>query len=370
MNIFIWGTGNFGHYIWEQIKCREDIKVKYFLDSNKEKWGTKIDNIAIISPDMIRKFYCENDVILMAFTNSIRIFEWFENQIFKVGFVRNRVFESKMKLGHNLLEDRNILWNDDAILEKPMLQSLETNIVDGCNLNCRGCSHFSNLFRKDEKVDFETFCNDLTQIANHVYIYRFNMLGGEALLNDRIVEYIDFAANLMPYTDIELISNGLLIPNQSEAFFECCKKNDIVIGISGYKPTLRMKDKIVQVLEEHGVNYIFRQQVDDFGKNIDLSGNNIAEETVKRCRENRCHFMRRGKIYKCPFEALGNKLFSYFDIDIQIDGGIDIYDDGLEWKQAVKILHDNPVEACRYCGKEERIEWKIANVPMLEDWIV
>lgn len=371
MNILIWGTGKFALYIYQQVVSRKNIEVKYFIDSNCEKWGKTIDEISIISPNEIGNYYCENDVILIAFTNGIDIFEnVVADNNFKVGCIRNRVFEAQLLLSEDILCDTNILWSDASYLDKPMLHSLETNIEDGCNLNCRGCSHFSNLFQRGEKVPFNTFCRDLKKISENVFIYRFNMLGGEALLNEQLEEYIAYVAELMHHTDIELITNGLLIPKQSKSFFECCKKYDVTIGISGYRPTLAMKDNITKILDENEIVYIFRNAVEDFGKNVDLSGKNDIQTSFKRCRENRCHFMRQGKIYKCPFEALGNKLFSHFHVDAKIEGGIDIYNPDLNWVQVVGSLHNDPVDACRYCGMEERIEWRIANNPVIEDWII
>lgn len=371
MNILIWGTGKFALYILKQIRQRENVVVKHFIDSNCEKWGEKIDGISVVSPDNIRNYCSENEVILIAFTNGIDIFDRITIcNTYKVGFIRNRVFEAQLSLAEDILKDSNILWSDADYLNKPMLYSLETNLEDGCNLNCRGCSHFSSLFHKGEKVPFETFCKDLKKISENVFIYRFNMLGGEALLNERIVEYIEYVVKLMPHTDIELVTNGLLIPKQSKEFFECCRKNNVTIAISGYKPTMAMKDDITRVLDENGVVYVFRRVVEDFGKNIDLSGKNDRQTAVKRCRENRCHFMRQGKIYKCPFEALGNKFFSHFNVDARIEGGIDIYQEKLDWQQVVSILHNDPVDACKYCGVEERIEWRVANNPVIEDWII
>lgn len=371
MNVLIWGAGEFGRYIYHEIAQRENIIIKKFVDSNYEKWGEKIDGISIISPDEIELYYATGDIILIAFMNGISLFDKFiKKDNYKVGLIKNKVLELRRQLEEDIFHDPNILWNDAECLKQPVLYSLETNIEDGCNLNCRGCSHFSSLFHRGEKVEFNIFCKDLKKIAENIFIYRFNLLGGEVLLNDRLTEYIEYAAELMPYTDIVLISNGLLIPKQNLSFFECCKKYGVTIAISGYKPTLAMKDDIVQILNENEVAFVFRNAVEDFGKNIDLSGQNDRQIAVKRCRENRCHFMRQGKIYKCPFEALGNKFFSHFNIDAMIEGGIDIYKEGLDWQQVVNVLHNDPVDACKYCGVEERIEWRVASPPVIEDWII
>lgn len=372
MNIAIRGTGSFGRYVGRNINENPNYTLKYYIDINKALCGTYVDDVIVISQEEFEsQYYKEVDVILVAFMNSIDQFKQIVKfSKSKFGFIRNRVFEAKMELSSDLLHDRNIVWSDAPYLNKPILRSLETNIVDDCNLNCRGCSHFSNLFERGAQVPYETFCKDLKQVADYVYIHQFNMLGGEAILNDRIVEYIEYTRTLLPDSEIELISNGILIPRQSEEFFECCKENDITISISGYKPTLKMKNVIEDTLKPHQIIYIFREDVNEFGKNIDLSGRADKWEAVRKCRENKCHFLRNGKIYKCPFEALGNVFFEYFGLDIRFNGGTNIYDEQLDWEHLVDKLYHEPIEYCRFCGNEEKIEWRVANNPVIEDWII
>lgn len=371
MNVVIWGAGKFGQHIEAHLRTSEAIIVKCFVDANKELWGTKIGDIEVLSPEDLYELE-KIDVILVAFYNCMLFYEEIaQNKKYKYGFILNRVWQQKIGLKDNLLEDENIIWNDaDYIKDMPIIKKLETHIVDYCNLNCRGCSHFSNLYHCGEQIPFETYCKDLEQITKKAFVVNFNMLGGEALLNERIVEYMELARKLMPHTDIQLISNGLLLLKQSETFFECCRKNKILISISGYNPTLKIRNEIEEILNRNSVAYIFRADVMDFGKNIDLTGSADRYEAEKRCREHTCHFLRNGKIYKCPFEALGNKFFKHFNIDISLEEGNDIYAQDLDWTEMINRLDWAPVDACKYCGVEERIEWKVTHKPMIEDWVV
>lgn len=372
MDIAIWGTGNVGKYVLEQIKKHNNYNVKYFVDSNSMLQGSKVNGIEVILPEKLQNiFYSELMFVLVAFTDGISIYEkLLEMKISKFGIVRNKVFQLQLDLESDLFQDKKIIWSDAPYCKKPVLKKLETNIVDDCNLNCKGCSHFSNLFEHGQKVPFEIFCRDLQQIAKHVYIYQFSLLGGEALLEERIVEYMEFTKKTLPDSEIRLITNGLLIPKQTDDFFKCCRDNDITVCITGYKPTVLLKDKIIDILEKNNIIYSFRINKDEFGKNIDLTGTSDKYEAVQKCREHTCHFFRYGKIYKCPFEALGNKFFEYYKLDCRLNGGTDIYDENLDWSTWLDDLEHKPVDACRYCGKEEKIVWSVANAPMLEDWVV
>lgn len=372
MNIAIRGTGKFGKYVYNEIKNNNQIRVKYFVDSNCSVWGDTIEGIPIISPaDLEFKAADELDYVLVAFVNSIEKFkDIVVTDKYKYGFIRNRVLDAKLHIDADLRSNHNIIWSDAEYLKKPILRSLETNVVDNCNLNCKGCSHFSNLFKCGDEIPFETFCKDLKQISEHLYINNLYLLGGEVLLNSRIVDYIRYARQVLPYSDIELVSNGLLIPRQKPEFFECCVENDVMISMSGYKPTLLLEKQIRDTLEKYHVIYAFREEVKEFGKNIDLSGKEDKHQAVQRCRESRCHFLRNGKIYKCPFQALGNVFFEHYNIDIRFDGGTDIYKNNLNWEELVDSLHNAPIDACRYCGKEERMEWQVSNNPSVSDWII
>lgn len=372
MDIAIWGTGNVGKYVQQQLKGNRNYNVKYFVDSNSMLQGSRVNGVEVISPEKLQNiFNDELAFLLVAFTNGISIYEeLLEMKIGKFGIVRNKVFELQLDLERDLFQDKKIFWSDASYCNMPILKKLETNIVDDCNLNCRGCSHFSNLYEHGEKVPFEVFCKDLQQIARNVHIYQFCMLGGEALLDNKISEYIRFTRKTLPDSEIQLITNGLLIPKQTEEFFQCCRENDIIIGITGYKPTVLLKDKIIDVLEKNNIIYFFRINKEEFGKNIDLTGTADKDEAVRKCREHTCHFLRYGKVYKCPFEALGNKFFAHYHLDIRFNGGTDIYDENMDWNAWLYNLEHNPVDACRYCGEEEKMKWSVTNSPVLEDWVV
>lgn len=368
--IVIWGAGRFGQYVCEQLKNRDNTKIVCFIDKNEKLEGKKIDGIEVVTPE--RLFQNSNvkiDYILIAFLNAISVYEDLAQYAgIKYGVISDVVFLRQLDLAPELLNDNHIFWISDST--KPLMRAVETNIVDYCNLNCKGCSHFSNLYKKGDMVPFEIYCRDLIQIANHINVRRFNLLGGEALLNNRLIEYMTFARNALPYSEIWVITNGLLLPKQDETFFKCCLDNNIWIDISEYKPTCLVIDEIKALLERYEIQYNIRDNKGNFGKNIDLLGRADQYEAMKHCREHACHFFRNGKLYKCPFEALGNKFFEHYDIDIRLDGGTDLYDEHLDWNDLVDKLENETVDACKYCGQEVQFTWEVSNQPAREDWII
>lgn len=367
----IWGAGRFGRFIYEQLKNREDIIISFFLDRNPDIVGKKIGEIEIFPLEYLQTDGANMaDCVLVSFPRGIKIYSEFPKwRNIRFGVVKDRVFQDRLELKDDLMEDSNIFWVTDC--DRPLMQTMETNIVDYCNLNCKGCTHFSNLYHKGDMVPFDTYCKDLKQLSQHVNILRFNLLGGEVLLlKETIINYINTTREILPYSDIGLITNGLLLPKQKEDFFLCCLENNIVIEVSEYMPTTCIKEQITEILDHYGIMYKIRENIGKFMKNIDLSGKMNKYEAMQECLQGGCNFLRKGKLYKCPFEALGNKFFEHFQLDIRLQGGIDIYDKGLDWKELIYNYEKEPVDACRYCAKGEWFPWESSGSPAVNDWIV
>lgn len=340
------------------------------MDRNLDLTGKKVEDVDIFAPEYLMS---DNekivDYVLVSFPGGISIYnDFLKFGNISFGVVKDRVFEDKLELKNELIEDNNIFWITNS--DRPLLSTIETNIVDYCNLNCKGCTHFSNLFHRGDMVPFSTYCKDLKQLCQNVNIFRFNMLGGEALLNDRIIDYINFTRENLPYSDIGFITNGLLLPRQKEEFFICCVNNNILIEVSEYLPTSRMKDQIIGILEHYGIMYKIRANIDKFMKNIDLSGKSDQYNAMINCLQGGCNFLRNGKLYKCPFEALGNRFFEHFQLDIRLQGGVDIYDKGLNWQELIYNYENEPVDACRYCGIGEWFPWENSGNPTIDDWVL
>jgi len=371
MQIAIWGAGKFGNYILRQIKDNNTVDVICIIDKNPDL--NMEQGIKVVTPSVFTEEYSNKiDCILVAFLNGRSVRKQLMDMNVKAwGIIMDRVWLEQLQVAKDLKNDNNILWNDSEEIELlPVMETLETNVVDYCNLNCKGCSHFSNIFSKDAQIPYEIFERDIKFLSSKVYVRRFYLLGGEALLNKSIKNYFQCIRENMCKTEIVLVTNGLLIPNLSEEVLESMIKFDVVVSITEYPPVTKMKDKIMAVLEKFRIEYEFREQVDTFGKNIDLSGKNNPMESQKSCREKLCQFLRNGKIYKCPFSALGNYYFDYYNISLHFEEGIDIFDESLNWDLVVEKLRKQPIELCKYCGIEERFKWEVSGYPDKDDWLI
>ncbi len=254
--------------------------------------------------------------------------------------------------------------------EKVYIPYLETNLIDSCNLNCKGCTHFANLFSDDDFYKLEDFKRDVKQLSSRADILRFRLLGGEPLKLKNLDQYLKIARNYLPQTDLRIVTNGLLIPNTPQYIFDSLRENRIVVDISPYPPTLKILDKIKNILKENNIFYTQSTAggIETFTTFLTLHGGHNPQKSRAVCINDICRFLRNGKIYKCPVDALSYKLVEHFGIkDFPKATGVDIF--AKNFSTLMEHLDDN-IELCYWCNETAReIQWTPENNPKITDWL-
>jgi len=260
-----------------------------------------------------------------------------------------------------------IHWLDS---EKAYLTQLEVNITDGCNLNCKGCTHFSGLFNKNEVYPPENFRRDLRRISQVCNIVAFFLLGGEPFLLKNLDEYIKISRQYLPKSDLRIVTNGLLIPSTSQKILDSIRENNFFVSISNYPPTAKILDKIETVLNTNKILYDIRGSAADkkFSVFLSINAGHNPMKTRAVCNNNNCRFLRDGRIYKCPIDALKFRLAERFGIkNFPASTSVDIYSPN--FSSLLEMLDGN-VEMCHWCAEQTRvINWEPSNNPKLEDWL-
>lgn len=183
--------------------------------------------------------------------------------------------------------------------EKPLLHYFEVPITDKCNLNCKGCLFASNLSCDRGHVPLERLGKDASRMAElFIDVPWIRILGGEPLMHPDIIEILEFYRKMFPTTEIDLCTNGLLIPKMNDIFWKCVIDNRISIYVSGYKPTYSMLDKIDMILKDKGIPYAILKR-DKFNKYYTLEANNDELESYEKCMASGCYEVYRGKISTC-----------------------------------------------------------------------
>lgn len=249
------------------------------------------------------------------------------------------------------------------------LHYLETHLVDHCNLNCKGCGHFAPL-SKVKFTDLNVFKKDFLRLRELFYnILNIRLMGGEPLLHPDILNFLEVARSTFPDSKISLVTNGILLINQSDAFWEKCADNDIIIDITRY-PIKLDSEAIEQTGKHFNVKFKEGWTVTHFEKYINMAGESDPILAFRHCQSiYKCIFLHDGKIYICRLPALIHIFNEYFKKKIPVcdKDYIDIHED-VSGSDIWELLN-HPTPFCRWCLVEwPNFEWGISK-RKLSEWI-
>ncbi len=365
MKIAIWGTGK--RLISVLSRLDRKYEVIFFIDSNEEKNGMIYFQKEVISPDRLKDKVNEIEGILISVLDRVVQTQICQNVVgykgIKVGITKEYSIEWKGN-------DNDIFWMN--ISGKEILPYLEVNVVDSCNLNCKACTHFSNLYtNEDGDYGIECFEKDLFYLKEHVDLVKFRLLGGEPLICENIDRYISVSRRAFPNTDIELVTNGLKIPSMKQGFFDVLRKNNVGIFVSMYKPTSKIKDQIFERLEKEDIRYDCSGICEEFIRILNPEGNSNINNSYRRCEQKNCFIIEKGRFYRCPIEATIKRYFEKFynGIPYEVDLEGKIIRDIDDWHG---FIHEicNPFGLCRFCDENggSIISWQTTTCPDMKDW--
>lgn len=223
--------------------------------------------------------------------------------------------------------------------DKPTLGYVEYHVVEHCNLNCRGCAHFSPLAPKSY-ADPAAFDRDLTQLASlFASITKLRLMGGEPLLHPKVHEFILTARKRAPGTNIGVITNGALLRKIGQDFWAACRQADILLEVSLYPSMQASRAKLEALCSKEGVRSEFFP-TSEFGIPLNPRGDSDPREALRVCRSfSFCPFLHNSKMYVCAMPATVHYFNTHFGKEIPGGGGLDIFTPGLAGQQVLDHLH-------------------------------
>ena len=368
--IALWGAGEAGKYILSNTSGLYEICE--VIDNNV--LNANIENIPVVTPqEYMEEPKDEIFGVLIGICNDFVVADIIK-QVSEMGINNVGIFRKPIIIGEPL-EWHDIIWFNP--MEKAFWPYLETNVIDQCNLKCKGCSHFSNLFSNEDKEEetLEDLERDLKVLSQHVIVRKFRILGGEPFLSPNLKEYVEVARTFLPYTDIRIVTNGTLLMKAEDVLYECIREKNIILDISEYPPITEKKDVLKRYLDSRGIKYNFSQKVEEFSKYFDLQGKNAPLISHKKCTMNICRYLRCGKVYRCHLEGSIYKYARIYKID-ELEQmiphlGLDIHDENLDWVWTYHKLN-KPGILCRFCDEKggEPFSWGVSTNPKKEEWLV
>lgn len=196
------------------------------------------------------------------------------------------------------------------------------------------------------------------------------------MLNPEVTRIIKVVRNYFPDTDIELLTNGILmippyVESINETFWETCRENDIIIGVTIY-PIGIDYEMIKRVCAEHGVrSYIYGNRTEQscfdlYYLNPKRSG---SKKNYYRCREMDFLQLVGNRLFSCaPCAYVGhlNKAFGY---DFEHRKGDYIEIDHMDSIFAVRLFRLRMKPFCKYCVFPHRqINWRKSKC-RADEWV-
>ena len=279
------------------------------------------------------------------------------------------VINEEIFFEHDLTRERIILYLDKIDFKVPFLNYLETNVVDYCNLNCKGCAHFSNICTKEAYLDLKEYKSDLKLICQNFNVYCFRLLGGEPLLHPNIGEVIRITRYYLPCSRLFLVTNGLKIQQLKQEILDIIRENRIIITISVYKKNQNQMNNIINILKENSIMYLINDDyfsdghvIEYFNKRLMLSKKIKDDYKNLTCGGRFCKFLRNGKISKCYYPLLIEILNNHFNIHFEVSENdyIDLKKITNAWEEIEKMKRKIPF--CDYCHiDDEKFQWDTAS---------
>lgn len=119
--------------------------------------------------------------------------------------------------------------------KKRKLLGFRIRAAEHCNLNCKGCNNFAPI-AEHEFIALDELQRDLTRLGELFehkcsYIY---ITGGEALLHPELTSIMRLARTAFSSGDISVFSNGILLSQQTDDFWNACREYNINIICTAY----------------------------------------------------------------------------------------------------------------------------------------
>ena len=202
--------------------------------------------------------------------------------------------------------------------------------------------------------------------------YEIHLLGGEPLLNPDIVEAIRIVRKYFAKTEIQIVTNGILLPKMSNSFWEACCLYDILVSITIYPIEIEY-DKLVSLCKKKFIKYkIFGDRsgtnwhcykLNYYGKTSNCNLN------YEKCWLKVCWQLKGDRIYSCPTSAYIDFINNKFGTHFKIHKNDYLQVNKLFTKYQLRLFKFKAKPFCSYCiFPLQNMDWKLSEKNM-EEWV-
>lgn len=359
--IMLYGCGEVGKTLLRRLKHR-GITIKGFIVTKKGE--TESAGLPVYSVDEVLDY--EGLVVVAA----------------RERFHQEILMEiQRCGMGHVVCICEDLFESIKNKLKQPR-EKLQFNIhiAEHCNLNCRGCYHFSSI-AEEEYLKIEEFERDMQRLGELFQgeLEEVFLMGGEPLLHPEIEKFFEITRKYFPIGKIKLFTNGILLGNMTDKFWETLNKTKTEIWVTQYPINLDWENIEKTALSKGSKIHSFSGEIN--GEPVRTLGHQPLDITGERdyitnfdgCyRANYCTLLEHGKMYTCFVSAASRHFNRFFDMDLKVakEDYVDIY----EVKSGRELLEalTRPTPFCRYCNRDDvdifgRIPWEQTK-KKIEEW--
>lgn len=242
---------------------------------------------------------------------------------------------------------------DALILRRRQPLRLEFNVGDHCNLNCKGCTHYSPLAH-GHFTDIDTLRHSIATLGAKCSgkVKTAYLIGGETLLYPHLKEAMTALREAFADARLYIFTNGLPIPGMDAEFWQLARDLRFTISITRY-PIKFDYDRAVAICRENGVEVeLFgdRSQSDSFFRfALDSEKKQPAKISHLKCWSFGCVTVDGDKIYPCSISACAGHLNRAFGTDFRHEKGDYLEVDAVRSSRDILKLRNRAVPFCGYC---------------------
>jgi MoaA/NifB/PqqE/SkfB family radical SAM enzyme len=228
---------------------------------------------------------------------------------------------------------------------------LEFNITNMCNNTCLGCTRDSP-FIKNDKADFDSFKQDITKLSEVLKVKKFRILGGEPLLDNRLIDFLKFAKSTKISNYVGICTNGLLLNRQNDDLF----KNLDFVEVSIYENADYFEIQKELTKRQLDNKFKFKLKIHNDFRLTNLQYDNNDQVTLRIYNECEmanswsCHTFSNGYYYKCAKPLIQKNYDKIRNINRNYkNDGCLIHQNDLENKLINYINDKTPLDHCKSC---------------------
>lgn len=382
-NIYLYGAGSVAGYVIEFAR-KNQFKINAIWVTKATKNQQNLFGVQI--QEFNREMVGKNDIILVCTTekyhdeieeklNSVKsnCVYYISDNLYKSLENASSIQEPKIK---NYIDEamQKITYGYQRFIPRPCYELLIINILDHCNLRCKGCDHFACI-ADPYFVPYETIKRDIERISEIFhgdFIMQFGVMGGEPLLHPNLLEILKVIRNQFENARISVYTNGILLMKQKKEFWNVLRENNIGIMQTRYPIHLDFEGIVDRAKKENVIYdyYQFTGEKKLFKKVVNLKGTGDPVESFAKCHiSNYGNFLMEGKLYGCPFSCQSNRIFNKkFNQNLRMTTTdyIDIYKE--DDMQKFFSFSATPKFYCRYCdGLRGGVLWERSK-GQIEEW--